>query len=68
MSDQEPKQNKKRLDSAAVMELVYEWLRMIPKINKYFLEQEAKIKTDKIVKYAETVGADPANVGQQKSA
>jgi len=69
MSDQEPKLNKKRLDTAAIMELVLEWLRMIPKVNKYFLEQEAKIKTDRIVKYAETVESDAVNAtNQQKSA
>lgn len=46
---------KKELDVAAMMELIYEWLRMLPKVNKYYLEQEAKIKTDKLVKYLEVM-------------
>jgi len=32
-----------------IMELIRRWLRLIPRVNKYFLEQETKIKTDKIV-------------------
>jgi len=33
-----------------ITKLILEWLRIIPKVNKYYLEQEAKIKTDKILK------------------
>lgn len=33
-----------------VIELVKRWLKLIPGVNKFFLEQEAKIKTDKIIK------------------
>ncbi len=29
--------------------LIVEWLRILPGINKFFLEQEAKIKTDQII-------------------
>jgi hypothetical protein len=32
-----------------ILELIVKWLRVIPHVNKYFLEQEAKIKTDKIL-------------------
>ncbi len=32
-----------------ILELIIKWLKMIPGVNKYFLEQEAKIKTDKIL-------------------
>lgn len=32
-----------------ILKLIVEWLRLIPGVNKYFLEQEAKIKTDKIL-------------------
>ena len=35
-----------------VLELIKKWLRFIPGINKFFLEQEAKIKTDKILNIA----------------
>lgn len=31
-----------------IVALIKEWLRMIPGVNKFFLEQEAKIKADKI--------------------
>jgi len=33
-----------------IFELVLEWLKTLPGVNKYFLEQEAKIKADKISK------------------
>lgn len=33
-----------------IIELIKKWLKMIPGVNKFFLEQEAKIKTDKIIK------------------
>ena len=32
-----------------VFELIKEWLKTLPKISIYFLEQEAKIKTDKVL-------------------
>jgi hypothetical protein len=35
---------------AKVIKLIKNWLRTIPKVNSYFLEQEAKIKADKIIK------------------
>lgn len=31
-----------------ILDLIVEWLRIIPQVNKYFLEQEAKIKADEI--------------------
>jgi len=33
----------------SIFRLLMEWLKMLPGINKFFLEQEAKIKTDKIL-------------------
>lgn len=33
----------------AILELIRKWLKFIPGINKFFLEQEAKIKADKIM-------------------
>ena len=32
-----------------VLRLILDWLRMLPGVNHFFLEQEAKIKTDKII-------------------
>jgi hypothetical protein len=31
-----------------ILKLIRQWLKLIPGVNKFFLEQEAKIKTDKI--------------------
>ena len=36
-----------------IIDLIRSWLIMIPGINKFFLEQETKIKTDKILKTKE---------------
>jgi len=35
-----------------ILSWIREWLKMIPGVNKFFLEQEAKIKTDKILAMA----------------
>lgn len=32
-----------------IFQLVLEWLKLLPGINRFFLEQEAKIKTDQII-------------------
>lgn len=32
-----------------ILEIIRKWLRLIPGVNKFFIEQEAKIKTDKII-------------------
>lgn len=32
-----------------IIELIKKWLKLIPGVNRFFLEQEAKIKADKIV-------------------
>jgi len=34
----------------AIIKLIKKWLSLIPGVNKYFLEQEAKIKADEIIK------------------
>jgi len=36
-----------------VLKLIIGWLKLIPGVNKYFLEQESKIKTDKILELHE---------------
>lgn len=36
-----------------VLDLIRGWLKIIPGINAFFLEQEAKIKTDKVMQLAE---------------
>lgn len=36
-----------------ILKLIKNWLELIPGVNRFFLEQEAKIKTDKIMALAE---------------
>jgi len=33
-----------------IIDLIRKWLKIIPGVNKFFLEQEAKIKADRIIK------------------
>lgn len=33
-----------------IINLIRRWLKLIPKVNRHFLEQEAKIKADRIMK------------------
>lgn len=42
-----------KLKAREALALIAGWLKMIPGVNKFFLFQEAKIKTDKIVALAE---------------
>lgn len=35
-----------------ILQMIRAWLKIIPGVNKFFLEQEAKIKTDKIIELA----------------
>ncbi|MDP2709532.1 MAG: hypothetical protein Q8O93_05875 [bacterium] len=41
---------KVKLNLGEIVKLIKKWLALIPGVNKYFLEQEAKIKADEIVK------------------
>lgn len=41
-----------KLTAKKGLQLIRRWLRIIPGVNKFFLEQEAKIKADEIIKYA----------------
>ena len=40
-----------------IIGLIRRWLELIPGINKFFLEQEAKIKTDEIMKIKHKTGS-----------
>lgn len=44
---------KPKFKAKKIIDLIIGWLKIIPGINKFFLEQEAKIKTDKILKLGE---------------
>ena len=41
-----------KIKARSVLELFRDWLGMIPGINKFFLDQEAKIKVDQIMAYS----------------
>lgn len=41
--------NAAKVNAKKIFELLREWLKMIPGVNRFFLEQEAKIKTDRIL-------------------
>lgn len=38
-----------KVGAQTILDLLRKWLRLIPGVNKFFLEQEAKIKTDQIM-------------------
>lgn len=40
---------KGKLHTHRILKLIRRWLRMIPGVNRFFLEQESKIKTDRIL-------------------
>lgn len=42
-----------KVKAKTVLDLIRDWLRLVPGINKFFLEQEAKIKTDEVMNYVE---------------
>lgn len=42
-----------KLTARKVLHLLRAWLKLIPGVNKYFLEQEAKLKADEIIKLAQ---------------
>lgn len=41
--------NSTKATAAKIIGLIIDWLRLIPRVNKHFLEQEAKIKADRII-------------------
>lgn len=40
---------KGKLHTHRILKLIRRWLRLIPGVNRFFLEQESKIKTDRIL-------------------
>lgn len=42
-----------RLKAKKILRMISRWLAMIPGVNKFFLEQESKIKTDQLMALAE---------------
>lgn len=42
-----------KITARKVAALIRSWLRLIPGVSHFFLEQEAKIKTDRVMEYSE---------------
>lgn len=42
--------DKAKIKVDKIIDLIRRWLKLIPRVNQFFLEQEAKIKADKIVR------------------
>lgn len=47
--------SKGRGTAKKIVEIIKKWLSLIPGINKFFLEQEAKIKADKIMNFQKPI-------------
>lgn len=45
-----------------IMKLILSWLKIIPGVNRFFLEQEAKIKADRIVLLTKQIDEDKAKI------
>ncbi len=43
-----------KIQAKKVVELIRDWLLTIPGVNKFFLEQEAKLKTDRVLQFDQT--------------
>ncbi len=44
---------KGKFHARKILRLIRHWLRLIPGVNRFFLEQTSKIKTDRIIQIAE---------------
>ncbi len=47
--------DKTKVKASKIIDLIKAWLKLIPGINLFFLEQEAKIKADKIIKIKDSL-------------
>lgn len=45
--------NKAKINLGKIINLIKKWLAIIPGVNRFFLEQEAKIKADEMIKLKE---------------
>lgn len=46
--------DKTKIKASKIIDLIRSWLKLIPGVNRFFLEQEAKIKADKIIRIKDT--------------
>ncbi len=42
--------NKSKININKIIAIIKDWLKIIPGVNKFFIEQEAKIKADTVIK------------------
>ena len=49
---------RRSFDPAVALDLTTAWMQLVPKANKYYLEQESKLKIDELAAYADTVKND----------
>lgn len=49
---------KTKVNINKIISLIVDWLRLIPHVNKYYLEQEAKLKADAILHFYKKDGTD----------
>lgn len=52
---------KVKVKSKKVFKLMFSWLKIIPGVSKYFLEQEAKLKTDELMDLKEEIDKQRTN-------
>lgn len=44
---------KSKTNLGKIIQLIFQWLKILPGVNRFFLEQEAKIKAEKIIALSE---------------
>lgn len=50
-----------KVQSKKIFQLLLDWLRIIPGVNKYFLDQEAKLKTDELLRVKQEMDRERGN-------
>lgn len=51
-----------KVEVKRVLRLIRDWLLTVPGVNKFFLEQEAKIKTDRILALEQAIHERPLDI------
>jgi len=52
---------KVKVKSKKIFKLMFSWMKIIPGVSKYFLEQEAKLKTDELMHLKEEIDKQRQN-------
>lgn len=56
--------HKTKVKIKEIVDMIIRWLKMIPGINKFFVEQEAKIKADKLMAQKRKKNEENLKIGQ----